>query len=148
MNAGPWEESVMPATIRRVSYFYVMVPDRPGQAYRLLSTLASGEVKLLAFNTVPAGPDHTQLVLFPEDPERLVGLGRQAGFTLDGPHRALLVQGDDELGALVGIHGRLTDAGVNVYAAYGVCDGRGGFGYLVYVRPEEFEHAARTLGAN
>jgi hypothetical protein len=143
----PREGTTMPATIRRSSYFYVKVQDRPGQAYGLLSALASGEVKLLAFNTVPAGPDHTQLVLFPEDPDRLVRVSRQAGFAIDGPHRALLVQGDDELGALVGIHGRLSDAGINVYAAYGVCDGKGGFGYLIYVRPEDFDHAARTLNA-
>ena len=40
----------------------------------------------------------------------------------------------------------LSDAGVNVFSSSGVTDGRGGFGYVVYVRTEDFENAARTLG--
>ena len=52
----------------------------------------------------------------------------------------------DELGALAEVHGRLSDAGVNVFASNGVADGRGGYGYIVYVRPNEFEAATRSLG--
>ena len=137
----------MSLSIARASYFYVTVQDRPGEAYKLLSSLASGEVNLLAFNTIPTGPTRTQLVLFPEDPDRLSRVARQVGFSLDGPHRALLVQGDDELGALAGIHGRLSDAGINVYGTHGVSDGRGGFGYILYLRPDDLEHAAQVLKA-
>jgi hypothetical protein len=35
---------------------------------------------------------------------------------------------------------------VNVSAASGVGDGRGRFGYVIYVRPNEYEAAARALG--
>jgi hypothetical protein len=55
------------------------------------------------------------------------------------------VQGDDELGALAGIHGRLQEAGVSVFASNGVADGRGHYGYVLYVRPEEIEQAATAL---
>ena len=137
----------MPVAIRRASYFYTTVRDRPGEAYKLLSALASGEVNLLAFNTIPMGPVHTQLVLFPDDADHLVRVARQAGFALDGPHHALFVRGDDELGALVGIHGRLSEAGINVYGAHGVADGHGGFGYLLYLRPDDLDRAAEVLGA-
>jgi hypothetical protein len=57
-----------------------------------------------------------------------------------------LVQGDDELGALAGIHEKLYEANVNVYASSGVSDGKGSYGYVIYVRPEEYERAAKTLG--
>jgi hypothetical protein len=57
-----------------------------------------------------------------------------------------LVQGDDELEALVDIHMRLSNARVNVYASTGVADGRGSFGYIIYVRPEEFSRASAALG--
>src|SRR5215207_8085346 len=40
--------------------------------------------------------------LFPEDPNKLVAEARAVGLSLDGPYHALLVQGDDELGALAG----------------------------------------------
>ena len=65
---------------------------------------------------------------------------------LDGPHHALLIQGDDELGALAGIHQKLFEANINVYASSGVTDGRGSYGYLVYVKEEDYERAAQTLG--
>jgi predicted amino acid-binding ACT domain protein len=65
---------------------------------------------------------------------------------LEGPHQAFLVQGDDRLGALTGIHEALFRADVNVFASSGVTDGRGTFGYLIYVRPESFDRAAEALG--
>jgi hypothetical protein len=71
---------------------------------------------------------------------------RKASLVIDGPHPALLVQGDDELGALARIHAKIFEANVNVYASSGVADGRGSFGYVVYVRPEEYERAAKALG--
>jgi hypothetical protein len=35
---------------------------------------------------------------------------------------------------------------VSVYASGGVTDGRGTFGYVVYVREDQFEQAAGALG--
>ena len=39
---------------------------------------------------------------------------------LDGPHAALLVHGDDRLGALAEIHERLHGVTINVFASTGV----------------------------
>jgi len=135
----------MSHTIRRVEYFYVTVRDEPGQAYELLSQLRRLGVNLLAFTAVPLGPDATQLTLFPEDAHKLREAAIAARLEYNGPHRALLIQGDDELGALERIHARLAGANVNVYASSGVADGRGHFGYVIYVRPEEHERAVRAL---
>ena len=52
---------------------------------------------------------------------------------------------DDELGALADIHQVLFEASVNVYASNGVTDNRGSFGYLLYIRPEEYERATSAL---
>jgi hypothetical protein len=132
--------------IRRVDYFYTTVKDQPGEGYRLLSQLADQGVNLFALTAVPIGPLHTQLTLFPEDTRLLAAAAEKAGLPLDGPHPALLVQGDDKLGALAGIHERLYEENVNVYASSGVTDGRGSYGYVLYVRPEEYETAAKALG--
>ena len=136
----------MSTEVRRVDYFHTTVRDQPGEAYRLLDDLAGLQVNLLAFTAVPVGPSQTQLTLFPEDSAKLANEAEKSGLTLDGPHPALLVQGDDELGALSRIHEQLYEANVNVYAANGVTDGRGHFGYLIWVRPEHYELAAGTLG--
>jgi hypothetical protein len=131
--------------IRRVDYFYTTVTDVPGEAYKLLSLLADLGIPLLAFNSLPIGPNLTQFTLFPTDAGQLRELGRRGGLRLDGPHPALLVQGDDVLGALSGIHEQLYAADVNVYASAGVTSGRGSYGCIIYVRPEQFEAAARAL---
>ncbi len=44
------------------------------------------------------------------------------------------------------LHMRLSDARVNVYASTGVADGRGSFGYIIYVRPEEYDRAVVSPG--
>lgn len=131
--------------IRRVDYFYTSVEDRPGAGYRILSLLADGGVGLLALTAVPTGPNRTQLALFPERPAELQRLGR-SGLELDGPHPALLIMGDDVPGALSGIYEQLAEVDVNVYAATGVSGGDGRFGYIIYIRPDDFETAARALG--
>ena len=135
----------MAHTIRRAGYFYINVDDVPGKAYKLLSHLAELGLNMLAFNAVPLGPERTQLTLFPEDVLKLEDAAKKAGFVLDGPHPALLVQGDDELGAFAGVHEKLYQANVNVYASAGVTDGRGSYGYVLYVQPDEYEQAAAAL---
>jgi len=132
--------------VHRTSYFYLSVRDRPGEAYRILSQLAEFGVNLVALTGVPVGPEHTQLTVFPEDAAKFKAAAGNARIVADGPHPALLVQGDDQLGALAEVHERLQAAKVNVYASYGVTDGRGSFGYVVYVRPDQYERAVSTLG--
>jgi hypothetical protein len=38
------------------------------------------------------------------------------------------------------------DADVNVFASSGVPDGRGSFGYAIYVKLDDYERAAAALG--
>ena len=135
----------MPHVIRRVDYFHTTIRDRPGESYQLLAQLAELGMNLVAFTAIPMGPAHTQLTLFPEDSGKMAVLARRAGMTLVGPHQAFLVQGDDELGALVEIHQALYQADVNIYASSGVTDGRGTFGYIIFVPPESYERAAAAL---
>lgn len=135
-------------TIRRIDYYYATVQDQPGESHKLLSTLAELGVNLLAVSSVPVGPDTTQLTLFPDDPHTLTRAASQAKLPLLGPHSALLVQGKDELGVLAKVHAELAHANVNVYASSGVSDGNGYFGYLLYVRPEQFKQALEALAAH
>jgi hypothetical protein len=135
----------MATTIRRVDYFYATIQDEQEAACGLLSGLAELGVNLLVFSAVPVGPQRTQLTLFPEDPDKLRHLAGQSNMALDGPHPAILVQGDDELGALAGIHMRLQQAGVCPYASNGVANGQGHYGYVLYVRHEQIDQAIAAL---
>lgn len=131
--------------IRRVTYYYTMVRDQPGESFAFLSQLAALGINLLAFTAIPIGPDKTQLTIFPEDDGKFQQATFNIGLTFDGPHQAFLVQGDDDLGALSAVHEKIFKAKVNVFASSGVSDGKGMFGYVIYVRPESFERAAKAL---
>lgn len=132
--------------VRAVDYYYTVVQDRPGQAAVLLSLLSDSGVDMLAFSIVPTGPTHTQLQLYPESANQLLSIAKRAGIDLVGPQQALLVQGDNELGVLVEVHQALADASINVYASSGVTGPDGSFGYVLYVRPEDFKKAAQAVG--
>jgi hypothetical protein len=136
----------MAVRIRRIHYYSTTVRDAPGEGYRVLSSLAEQQVNLVAFTGVPIGSNLTQLTLFPDDESLFVSAAGKSGLKLEGPHFALLVQGDDQFGAIAEIHRRLSAAKVNVYASNGVADGVGGYGYVLHVRPEHFENAVQALG--
>jgi hypothetical protein len=136
----------MAHTIRRVEYYNATVRDEPGQGYKVLSQLAERGVNLLAFTAIPVGPVQTQLTIFPDNAGKLAEAARSAGLSLMGPYLAFLVQGDDELGEFARIHANLYRSHVNVYASSGVTDGHGGYGYVLYVRPEAYDRAAQVLG--
>lgn len=135
----------MAYSIHQIDYFTTTVRDQPGEAYRLLSTLSGLGVNLSAFTAVPIGPGQTQLTIFPENDTQFTNEARKAGMKLEGPFPALLVRGDDELGALAEVHMKLFESGVNVYAASGVSDGHDGFGYIIYLRPEEIGRAVAAF---
>jgi len=130
---------------RRVDYFYATLSARQDEAYDLLTHLASLGINFLALTSVPIGPASIQLTLFPEDPHKLQNVAKQVKLALEGPFPAVLVQGDDEIGALARVHDRLHSNHVDVYASNAVTDGRGYFGYVLYVRPGDADKAAQAL---
>jgi len=132
--------------IRRINYFYVSVRDEIGQAYQILQQLAGLGINMLAFAAVPTGPDNVQMTIFPEDSRKLLSVAKKSGMALIGPHSAFLVHGEDELGALVEVHRLLYQVKINVYSSNGVTDGKGSYCYIIYVRPEDYERAAESLG--
>jgi hypothetical protein len=135
----------MSFNIRRVDYFYTTVKDEPGEAYKVLSLLANLGINLVAVTAVPFGPMNTQLTIFPEDSAQLRNEAQKANLKLDGPQPALLVQGNDKLGALAEVHSKLYAAKVNIYASSGVADGKGHYGYIIYVRPDDYNNAVAAL---
>src|SRR5581483_6694883 len=122
----------MAEQVRRVQYFYITAPDRPGEGARALETLRAASVNLLAFSGFPEGR-RAQLDFVPEDPAAFRAAARRAGWMVTGPKMAFLVEGEDRPGAVAEILGKLADAKVNVTATDAVCAGGGRFGVLLWV---------------
>ncbi len=131
--------------VQKLNYYYTITQDKPGEAHKILSVLADVGVNQFAFNISHIGPERSQITLFPEDDAKLISVAERAGLSLDGPYHAILVQGSDKLGALVEVHERLNNANVNVASSTAIADGQGSYGYIIYVRPDEYEEASEAL---
>jgi hypothetical protein len=135
----------MALDVRTVEYYYTRVEDRPGKAYELLAKLAAEHINLLAFSAVPYGANTVELTIFPDSGSRFSDVAKKLGWTPTGPQHAFLIQGDDKLGALAEIHEKLFKAGVNIYASTGVTDGKGHYGYIIYVKESDHHAAEKAL---
>jgi len=132
--------------IRRVDYHYVHVPDKPGEGARILGALRDAGVNLLSLTAFPDGKGTTQIDFVTENTDGLTKAVKGLALRLSDKKRAFFIQGDDRPGAAAEIFKRFADAGVNVHAANASCGARGGFGMIVWVRPENYDKAAKALG--
>jgi hypothetical protein len=136
----------MAVTTHRIDYYYAIVDDLPGEGYRILAGLQDRDISLVAFTAFPLSDGRSQLDMVPSDGEKFRKAVNALAVSVTGPRKAFLIQGDDKVGVLANIHRKLADSDINAYAANGVCDGRGGFGYILWVKKEQFEDAATALG--
>jgi len=136
----------MASSIRKVDYFYTMVPNRAGQAAKILAGLAAAGVDLVAFSGFPAGKG-SQLDLVPADSVKLRRAAKKMGVTLSKRKTGFLVQGDDRVGALTRIATALAVAKINITAIDAVTAGKGRFGAIFWVKPTAVAKAARLLRA-
>ena len=136
----------MAEIVRRVEYYYVVVPDKPGSGAAVLAPLREAGVNLLAYLGFPVGRGKSQIDLVPEDPAAFKRAAQQAGLKLSRAKRAFLVEGDDRIGAVAEVTRRLTEAKVNITAACATGAGGGRYGMIVWVSPASYGKAAKALG--
>lgn len=135
----------MALVIKRVEYYNFTVEDHAGEGAKLLSLFAGVGVSLLAFKAVPLEAGRTQFTLFPNDGSKMTAGAKKAGLDLAGPHTALLIQGDDESGALADIYEKLSQANIHVTESSGIADIKGGYGVVLYLKQADCEKALAAL---
>ena len=136
----------MADTIRKVSYFYTTIPDKPGEGSRVLDVLRSAGVNLLALHAFPSARK-SQVDFVPTDAANFTTVAKGAKIKLSTAKTAFLVDGDDRVGALSSVLGRLSAAKINVTAVTGVSAGMGRYGAILWVKPRDVNKAAAALGA-
>ena len=136
----------MPDEIRRIDYYDVMVPDKPGEAARILTALETAGVNLIAFSGFPQGARKAQLDFMAADGAGLKKAARAAGLTLGAKKTGFMMQGEDHPGAAAAIARKLAEAGINLTSMQIVCAGAGRFGGLFWVKPADVRKAGKVLG--
>jgi hypothetical protein len=133
--------------VRKVSYFYTMVPNRPGAGARVLRVLREARVNLLAFSGFPHGGRKSQLDFVPEDRALFLRAMRRAGIKSSARKTGFLVEGADRIGACAAIHDKLAKARINVTAMDALSARGGRYAAILWVKPKDVARAARVLGA-
>jgi hypothetical protein len=133
--------------VRRVEYYDVSIPDKPGEGLKVLSALKNAGVLLLAYHAFPTGGGKAQIDLIAEDSNKLKQAAQGAGFALTGPKRAFLITGDDRVGAAAEHSKKLADAKINVTSITALGAGSGRYSMILWVAPSDYDKASAALGA-
>ena len=135
----------MADVIRLVDYFYVTIPNKPGEGARLLETLRQAGVNLLAFSAFPEGRK-SQVDFVPEDAAAFRRAAKKAKWKVTGPKKVFLVQGDDRVGAVADLVGALATAKVNITAVDAVSV-HGRYGAIFWVAAKDLKKATKVITA-
>jgi hypothetical protein len=140
------EEHDMADRIRKVDYFYVMVPNAAGQGAKVLDGLAEYGVNLLAFSGFPSG-GKGQLDLVPEKSAALMRAAKKLGLKLSKKKTGFLIEGKDRVGAMTKVVDKLAKAKINVTAMDAIVAGKGRYGAILWVKPKSVAKTAKLLDA-
>jgi len=144
-NRALTKEDDMSDRVRKVDYFYVMVPNTAGQAAKVLAALAAQGVNLLAFSGFPSG-GKGQLDLVPEKSAVLRRAAKKLKLKLSKKKSGFLLQGTDRVGAMTRTLNTLAAAKINVTAMDAVAGG-GKFAAIFWVKPKKVAKTAKLLRA-
>ena len=134
--------------VRHVSYYYTEVANRAAAGAKVLDVFKAGGVNLIVYNGFPISSRRAQLVFVPVDQDALCAAAKKAGIKLVGPNTAFLIQGEDRLGAVADILGKLGQAGINVTAIQAIAAGEGSYGAIIWVKRHNVGKTSKTLGVS
>ena len=138
----------MPDEIRQIDYYYATIPDKPGQATRILSALHQAGINLLGISAFPHGLHRSQLDVVPEDSDAFTKAARSVGFKLSKKKSGFLIQGEDRPGAIAEITAKLARANINITSVQAFCAGSGRYGGMLWVKAPDLRKAAKALGVS
>jgi hypothetical protein len=133
----------MADAVRLVDYFYITLPNKPGEGARALDVLRAEGVNLLAFSAFPEGRK-SQADFVPEDSAAFRRAAKKAKWKVAGPRKVFLVQGDDRVGAVADLVGVLAAAKINITALDAVSV-HGRYGAMFWVAPKDVKKATKVL---
>ncbi len=132
--------------VKKVTYFAIDVPNKPGEGARVLGALAEAGVNLLAFTGFPSGRK-SQLDIIPEDIVMFKRAAKAAKINTRPQKFGVLVQGDDRKGAVADLLKILAEDKINVTAIDAVSAGAGRYAAILWVGPGDVNKATKALSA-
>lgn len=132
--------------IRKVDYYALRTPDKPGAGAEVLTVFKKERVSFAAVHAFPDGKS-VQVDLVPKDARKFLRVAKKAKLRIGKKKKAFLVETADRAGCLAGVLAGVAEAGINVTAVTGLAAGGGRCGAILWVKPKDYNRAAKALGA-
>jgi hypothetical protein len=137
----------MRETVRKVSHYSMLVPDRPGAAFSVLATLVSAGINLLGCSGSPKGR-RAQIDVVPDNTRKFVTAAKKAGLSFVENRSGYLLMGeDDRPGVLASKLKVLADERINVTGVDALSIGER-WGAILWVGAEDVNRAGKHLRAS
>jgi hypothetical protein len=132
--------------VKKVAYYAMDVPNKPGEGARVLGALAEAGVNLLAFTGFPSGRK-AQLDIIPEDVAIFKKAVKATKMKTRPQKFGFLVQGNDRKGAVAGLLKILAEKKINVTAVDAASAGAGRYAAILWVETKDVNKTAKALGS-
>lgn len=129
--------------MEKATQLSIAMENQPGQLGRLCRVLAQAAVNIRGISIFD-GTDFSTIRLLVSNPAAAQGVLREAGLTF-ARQQVLVLELDDQPGALEDVAVRLGEEGVNIHYVYGAADGPKGKATLV-LRVSNVDAAYQALG--
>ncbi len=133
--------------VKKVNYVYLTVPNRTGYGARVLGELKEAGVNLLAYSGFPGKRGKAQLDLIPENMAALRRFAQRKEWKISKIKKGFMIQGKDEVGAVHRHINKLAAEKINITAADAVAAGKNRYGMILWVKPKDYNRAAKVLRA-
>ncbi|HEX9759240.1 MAG TPA: hypothetical protein VGB26_15805 [Nitrospiria bacterium] len=132
--------------IKKVDYFKIQVPNRPGVGAKILGDFKKEKINLLGFSGFPRG-GKSQLDLIPQNTKAFLSTAKRLKVKVGAKKTGFLAQGQDRVGAIASIMEKLSAAKINVTAIDAICAGKGRYGAIFWVKGPNMAKASKVLKA-
>ena len=122
----------MADTVSIVNYFSLTVPNKAGEAAKVLGALKDAGINLSGFWGYPVKSKKAQLDVVPADAKAFVKAAKKLALDIGEKKSTLLWTGEDRPGALADITAKLGAAGINLHAVQVISAGEGRCGALIH----------------
>jgi len=136
----------MTQAVQTAEYYKMMVPHKTGQGLKILDHLQKSKVELLSLLAFPK-KGKAQVDFVPVDAGKFTAAAKKAKWKIKGPKTCFIIDGKDQVGALIPYTDKLAKAKINIRALAAVSGGSGRCGAILWVDPKDVKKAAETLGA-